>query len=91
MFDMKPDAPDDIRSPYQSIQSAVPGLPVCEHLPRMAKIMDRVTIIRSVHHKMKHHNSAGYYALSGHEPQVMIKDCGIYRSSILLTVVWSIM
>ena len=68
MFDMKPDAPDDIRSPYQSIQSAVPGLPVCEHLPRMAKIMDRVTIIRSVHHKMKHHNSAGYYALSGHEP-----------------------
>lgn len=68
MFDMKPDAPDDIRSPYQSIQSAVPGLPVCEHLPRIAKIMDRVTIIRSVHHKMKHHNSAGYYALSGHEP-----------------------
>ena len=40
MFDMKPDAPADIRSPYQSIQSAVPGLLVCEHLPRMAKIMD---------------------------------------------------
>tara|TARA_Y100001968_G_scaffold84475_3_gene75556 strand:- start:78 stop:1475 length:1398 start_codon:yes stop_codon:yes gene_type:complete len=68
MFDMKPDAPADIRSPYQPIQSVVSGLPVCEHLPRMAKIMDRVTLIRSVHHSMKHHNSAGYYALSGHEP-----------------------
>ena len=68
MFDMKPDAPDDIRSPYKPIQSSVPGLQVCEHLPKMAKMMEKVTLIRSVHHKMKHHNSAGYYALSGHEP-----------------------
>ena len=68
MFDMKPDAPDDIRSPYRPIQTSLPGLHVCEHLPKMAKLMDKVTLIRSVHHKMKHHNSAGYYALSGHEP-----------------------
>ena len=68
MFDMKPDAPDDIRSPYKPIQSSVPGLQVCEHLPKMAKMMEKITLIRSVHHKMKHHNSAGYYALSGHEP-----------------------
>jgi len=68
MFDMKPDAPADIRSPYKPIQSSVPGLQVCEHLPKMAKMMEKVTLIRSVHHKMKHHNSAGYYALSGHEP-----------------------
>ena len=68
MFDMKPNAPDDIRSPYRPIQSSLPGLHVCEHLPKMAKVMDKITLIRSVHHKMKHHNSAGYYALSGHEP-----------------------
>ena len=68
MFDMKPDAPDDIRSPYRPIQTSLPGLHVCEHLPKMAKLMEKVTLIRSVHHKMKHHNSAGYYALSGHEP-----------------------
>ncbi|MEC9096769.1 MAG: DUF1501 domain-containing protein, partial [Planctomycetota bacterium] len=38
MFDMKPNAPADIRSPYKPIQSSLPGLYVCEHLPRMAQI-----------------------------------------------------
>ena len=38
------------------------------HLPRVAKIMDKVTLIRSMHHTMKNHNSASYYALTGHAP-----------------------
>jgi hypothetical protein len=37
-------------------------------MERVAKIMDKVTLIRSVHHTMKNHNSAGYYALTGHAP-----------------------
>ena len=68
MFDMKPNAPDEIRGPYKPISSAVPGMPVCELMPEMAKRMDRVTLIRSVTHTMKNHNSAGYYALTGHAP-----------------------
>lgn len=68
MFDLKPDAPDGIRSPHGSIKSAVPGLHVNEHMPKTAKIMDKVTLIRSMTHEMTHHNSAGYYALTGHEP-----------------------
>jgi hypothetical protein len=68
MFDMKPDAPDAIRGPLRPIQTRVPGLVVCEQLPRCAEIMDKVTLVRSVHHKMKNHNSAGYYALTGHAP-----------------------
>ena len=36
----------------------------------MAKMMDKVTLIRSMHHTMKNHNSAGYYALTGHQPPV---------------------
>jgi hypothetical protein len=67
-FDMKPDAPAEIRGPLRPISSVVPGLPVCEHLPEMAKRMDRVTLIRSMTHTMKNHNSAGYYALTGHAP-----------------------
>ncbi len=67
-FDMKPDAPSEIRGPIQPISSVVPGLPVCEHMPEMAKRMDRVTLIRSMTHTMKNHNSAGYYALTGHAP-----------------------
>ncbi len=67
-FDMKPDAPDGIRSQYEQIATSVPGLPICEHLPEMAKVMDKVTLIRSMHHNMKNHNSASYYALTGHAP-----------------------
>ncbi len=67
-FDMKPDAPAEIRGPLKPISSVVPGLPVCEHFPEMAKRMDRVTLIRSLTHNMKNHNSAGYYALTGHAP-----------------------
>ena len=67
-FDMKPQAPEGIRGPYQPMATSVPGTFVCEHLPRTARIMDKVTVIRSLHHGMKNHNSAGYYALTGHAP-----------------------
>jgi len=77
MFDMKPDAPEGIRGPHKPISSNVPGIQVSEHLPRVAKIMDKVTLVRSMHHTMKNHNSASYYALSGHEPpldDIRLKD-----------------
>jgi hypothetical protein len=67
-FDVKPDAPREIRGPLQAMSSVVPGLPVSEHFPEMAKRMDRVTLIHSMTHTMKNHNSAGYYALTGHAP-----------------------
>ena len=67
-FDMKPEAPREIRGPLAPISSVVPGLPVSEHFPEMAKRMDRVTLIHSMTHTMKNHNSAGYYALTGHAP-----------------------
>jgi uncharacterized protein (DUF1501 family) len=67
-FDLKPSAPAEIRGPLAAIPSVVPGLPVSEHFPEMAKRMDRVTLIHSMTHTMKNHNSAGYYALTGHAP-----------------------
>src|SRR5215204_1698470 len=57
MFDMKPDAPEGIRSPHKPIASKADGIQVCEHLPKTAKVMDKVTLIRSMHHTMKNHNS----------------------------------
>jgi len=48
MWDPKPDAPAEIRGPFGSIPTAVPGVRVCEHLPLTARLMDRLTIIRSV-------------------------------------------
>ncbi len=68
MFDMKPNAPDKYRGPLKEISTSVPGLKVCEHLPRVAQRMDRMTLIRSMTHTMKNHNSASYYAITGHAP-----------------------
>lgn len=67
-FDMKPDAPSGIRGFHTPMASKADGIQVNSLLPKTAQIMDKVTLIRSVHHTMKNHNSAGYYALSGHAP-----------------------
>lgn len=48
MWDPKPDAPAEIRGPYRSISTCLPGVAMCEHLPLQAKLMDKMTIIRSV-------------------------------------------
>ena len=48
MWDPKPDAPGEVRGPFGTISTAVPGVRFCEHLPRQAAIMDRLTVIRSV-------------------------------------------
>ncbi|GIW95900.1 MAG: hypothetical protein KatS3mg110_3941 [Pirellulaceae bacterium] len=68
MFDMKPSAPDKIRGPYKPISTSADGIQICELLPELARRMHHVTLIRSVTHDMKNHNSAGYYALTGHRP-----------------------
>src|SRR5438874_1455630 len=47
-WDPKPDAPAEVRGPFGSIATRVPGVRVCEHLPRQAAIMDRLALIRSV-------------------------------------------
>lgn len=62
-FDPKPEAPEEIRGELKSISSNVPGLDVCELLPRMAKVMDKVTVIRSVSHPYPLHGVA--YATTG--------------------------
>ncbi|WP_422930413.1 DUF1501 domain-containing protein [Singulisphaera sp. PoT] len=50
-FDPKPDAPSEVRGPFRSIDTSVPGVRVCEHLPELAKRMDRVSLIRSLYHE----------------------------------------
>jgi hypothetical protein len=48
IFDLKPDAPAEIRGEFKPISTNVPGIQICEHLPRLAKIMDKCTLIRSM-------------------------------------------
>lgn len=47
-FDLKPDAPSEIRGEFQSIPTNIPGLRICEHLPRLSRMADRYTVIRSI-------------------------------------------
>ena len=57
-FDPKPDAPAGVRGEFGCIASSVPGLNVCERLPRLAQVMDKVTLIRSVSHPYPIHGVA---------------------------------
>ena len=61
--DMKPDAPAEVRGELQPIRSRLPGADVCELLPSLAKVMDKVTVVRSLTHKQPIHGVA--YALTG--------------------------
>jgi len=57
-FDMKPNAPVEIRGTMQPIPSVLPGLDVCEHLPHIAGMTDRITVVRSVTHPYPIHGVA---------------------------------
>lgn len=70
MWDMKPDAPAEVRGEFKPIASAIPGVAVCEHLPLLSQQMHRVALVRSVHHKIVDHNAGAYYALTGRSPTV---------------------
>src|SRR5437868_11982767 len=58
MFDMKPNAPEAIRGSHKPISTSADGIAISEHLPHLAKVMDKVTLIRSMHHHMNNHNPA---------------------------------
>lgn len=67
-FDPKPDAPAGVRSLYNVIDTSAPGIQICDQLPKTARVMHDVTLVRTVHHTMKNHNPASYYALTGRAP-----------------------
>src|SRR5262249_53723959 len=48
MYDLKPEAPADIRGEFKPIATKLPGVQICEHLPRLAAIMDKLVVIRSI-------------------------------------------
>jgi len=62
-FDPKPDAPEQVRGEMKAIATVVPGLHICEGLPKIAQVMDRVTVVRSMTHTYPAHGVA--YAVSG--------------------------
>ena len=64
-WDPKPNAPLDVRGAFQPISTALPGVQFCEHMPRIARVADRLTLVRSMSHEDLDHGSAAYLALTG--------------------------
>jgi hypothetical protein len=65
MWDPKPNAPEEVRGEFQSIPTALPGIRLCEHLPKVAKLANKYRIVRSMTHDDVDHGSACYLALTG--------------------------
>src|SRR5690242_5215618 len=61
MVDLKPDAPSEIRGEFKPIDTNVPGIQICEHLPLTSRWMHRTAIVRSVNHKAGCHNCLPSY------------------------------
>lgn len=65
LWDPKPNAPSETRGPFSTIRTSVPGIHVSELLPKMAKRMHRLALIRSVHHQHSSHNAGMHWANVG--------------------------
>ena len=65
MWDLKPDAPEEIRGTFRPISTRVPGIQISEHLPRMAGVMDKCAIVRSMQHASGNHPAATYWMMIG--------------------------
>jgi hypothetical protein len=67
-FDPKPQAPVEVRGPFKSIATSVPGLSISEVMPHTARIANKVCIVRSVTSPLGEHNIANHYLLTGYQP-----------------------
>src|SRR5437762_7916948 len=74
MFDLKPNAPAEIRGPFRPIATTVPGTQICEHLPRLARWTHRFALVRSVSHPNHNHTPMIYYTLTGRQVEQPNQD-----------------
>jgi len=68
MWDLKPGAPEEIRGEFKAIDTKADGVQISEHLPKMAEIMDRVTVVRSLQHTIPSHGPATVFMTTGNKP-----------------------
>lgn len=65
-WDMRPDAPSVVRGAFKPINTDVPGISICEHLPKLAQMAKHYSIYKTLSHEDIEHGSACYLALTGH-------------------------
>ena len=67
-FDLKPDAPKEFRGEFKPIDTNVPGMQICEHLPKLAQCADKFAILRGVSHSLAAHEFGTKYMNTGNRP-----------------------
>jgi hypothetical protein len=82
-FDVKPDAPAEVRGPLADIPTSVPGLRFSECLPRTAQLANQLTVVRSITSPLGAHNFAAHYMLTGYRPSPVI-EYPSYGSTVAL-------
>src|SRR5207248_3102624 len=65
LWDMKPDAPEEVRGIFKPIRTNVAGIEVSELMPRLAKQADKYAIVRTVNHRQTQHNTGMYWSIVG--------------------------
>jgi hypothetical protein len=72
LWDMKPDAPQGVRSLFQPIRTNVPGVTVCDQMPLLARHMDKVAVVRSLSHASNNHEPSVYHMLTGRQDPTLV-------------------
>lgn len=72
-LDLKPDAPREVRGPFQPIATEVGGIDICEYLPATARVMRHVALLRSMTSNLGEHNLGSQYLLTGYRPSAVLQ------------------
>ena len=67
-FDLKPEAPVEVRGPFESIETVLPGVRISEFLPNTARLLKHAAIIRSMTSTLGEHNFGTHYLMTGYRP-----------------------
>jgi hypothetical protein len=74
MYDLKPNAPAEVRGEFKPISTNVPGIQISEHLPYQAKVFDKMAVVRSAYHTNAGHGMGSQWMLTGYQPTIEVND-----------------
>ena len=80
MYDLKPNAPAEVRGEFKPIDTNVPGIQIGEHLPQQAKIFDKLSVVRSAFHTNAGHGMGSQWMQTGYQATIEVND-NIYPST----------
>ncbi len=79
MFDPKPGAPSEIKGEFKPIATSVPGVHFSEHMTKLAGLLDKFAVIRSIRHDQGNHGAGNHYMMTGAPPRIPV-GCGAFVS-----------